>query len=533
MTVLTIFLFLFLFLLIFLEKNLPNSHPPAAFLGIVLLSACTLGPNYKGPAAADSAAPDRYKNAGADGRWKRAEPSDFKAGGKWWTVFHDHALDGYVETALARNQDLRVAAGRINEAHAQARIAAADFYPQVTMNPSAERQRTTNTGPIQRAQLLGSNPFGGMTAAPGAAGSGAASSSAAQTPLVLATQPLTTTFDLFRAPLTANWEIDLFGRIRRETEAARATAQAVEADYQNMALSVSANAAVNYFALRALDTEADVLDRTIATRREALRIAEERLQAGLTSELDVARARADLASNEASLYALRRTRGQTEDALATLLGEPASDLRAPARPLASSDSPPRIPAGLPSELLERRPDVASAERQLAAANARIGEAKAAFFPRLTLSGAAGFESADIVQLFNWESRVWQIGASAVQPVFEGGRNLANLQASRARNEEAIGTYRAQLLKAFQEVEDALNDLRSLANQAEAQARSVAAARRALELSEQQYAHGSVAYLDVLDAQRTALANERVAAQLLGQRLQATVQLIKALGGAWK
>jgi len=497
----------------------------AAALGATVLSGCAavlagcaVGPDYHGPPAAEKAAPAKFKNASGDGRWKVAEPMDDKAGGRWWTVFHDGTLDGLIEQALAKNQDLRVAAARIAESRSAARVAAADFYPQVTLNPSAVRQRTSNTDAIQRAALVGPNPLGG-----GAAGAA---------PLSLAEQPLTSTFNLFRAPIMADWELDLFGRIRRGSEAARASAQATQADYRNMALSVSANVAISYFTLRSLDAEELVLERTIAAQRESLRLAEERLQAGLINELDVVRARANVATDESSLHALRQTRGQMENAMATLLGEPASDLKMAARPLKAGDSPPRVPPGLPSDLLERRPDVASAERQLAAANANIGVAKAAFFPRLALSGAAGFESANIAQLFNWESRVWQVGADAAQPLFQGGRNVANLGAARARYEEAVGTYRGRVLAAFQDVENALNDLRALANQAEAQDRAVAAERRALELSQQQYAHGSIAFLDVLDAERTLLASERVSTQLLGQRMQATVQLIKALGGAW-
>jgi multidrug efflux system outer membrane protein len=268
------------------------------------------------------------------------------------------------------------------------------------------------------------------------------------------------------------------------------------------------------------------------SRREELRIAQERLEAGLTSELDTARARADLASNEADLQALLRTRGQVENALATLLGQPASSLRVSRSALDEHTTPPRIPSGLPSRLLERRPDVAAAERQMAAATARIGVAKAAFFPRLSLTGEAGFESADIAQLFNWESRVWQIAANAAQPIFQGGRNVANLQLSKARLDEAVAQYRGQVLRAFQDVENALADLRTLSAQAEAQERATAAAGRALVIGEQRYAQGSVNFLDVLDAQRVVLADEPVSAQLAGQRLQATVNLIKALGGDW-
>lgn len=500
----------------------------------LMLAGCAVGPEYKGPP--DDEQPAKFKNAGA-GEWKAAAPADNKPRGDWWAVFHDSQLDGYVKMALADNQDLRVAAARIGESRALARVAAADFYPQVTANPSGMRTRTTNTGPIQKGALVGKSPLGAAGAGAGAAtaasmGSIPSMTSSSSSNSVLAEQPLSTTYSLIRTPLDLNWEIDLFGRVRRSYQAARAEAQSVQADYQNMALSVAANVIIDYFALRELDAEVGILQTTINDRQEALRIATERLQAGLTSELDAARASADLAGNQADLQALLRTRGEMENALATLVGRPASTLKLGAHPLTLHESPPHIPAGLPSRLLERRPDVASAERQLAAANARIGVAKAAFFPVIKLTGEAGFESVDIAQLFNWESRIWTIGANAMQPVFEGGRNVANLNAAKARNDEAIGTYRGQVIKAFQEVEDALIDFRTLAAQAEAQGRAVEAARRAHQLSEEQYKRGAIAFLDVLDTQRTVLADERQSAQILGQRLQATVRLIKALGGDW-
>lgn len=510
----------------------------------LLLMGCAVGPDYHGPPPEEYTPPAKFKNASSSGRssssgkdyygsWKMAEPADTKSRSEWWKVFGDAGLDRCISETLAGNQDLRVAAARIVEAHAMDRIAAADFYPNIIFEGSAVRQRTSNTEPIQRAKLVGPSPFGGSGGSGTGSGTGGTGGGSSGGQTVLATQPLTNTFNLFRTPFDLNWELDLFGRVRRTYQASRAQTQSVEADFQNMTLSISANAAINYFSLRALDAELDVLDRTIKTRREGLRISQERLQAGLTSELDVVRAQADLASNEADALALQRTRGEVENAIATLLGKPASLVRFPKSPLSESAVPPRVPAGIPGELLERRPDIASAERLLAAANARIGVAKAAFFPVVRLTGAAGFESADLSSLFSWESRIWQIGPSVTLPIFEGGRNAANLEASKARYDQAVGNYRGQVLVAFQEVENALKDLQTLAAQSEAQNRAVEAARRALELSQQQYAKGSITFLDVLDSERVALADERAAVQLLGQRYQATVQLIKALGGGWR
>jgi len=508
----------------------------------VLLVGCTVGPDYHGPPPAESAAPAKFKNAGdANGAWKVAEPADAEARGSWWTIFHEPELNDLVNQALAANPDVRVAAGRVVEARALDRVAASQFYPDITFAGSAVRQRITNTGPVQLGELVGPNPLGGAGAAAGAtpamataagAKTPSAGSSASTAPSVLAEQPLSTTYNLFRAPLELSWELDLFGRLRRNYESYRAQRQAIEKDYENVALSVAANTAINYFVLRSLDAETAILNRAIASRREAVRISEERFQAGLTSELDVTRARADLASNESDAFALGRTRGEVENALGTLTGRPASLVRLPPRPLPTNSAPPRVPPSLPSRLLERRPDVAEAERQLASANAQIGVAKAAFFPVIRLTGEGGFESADIGLLFNWQSRIWSIGPSVTLPIFEGGKNVANLRAAHARYDEAVGRYRGQVLTAFQDVENALNDLRQLGGQADADERALTAAERSLELARQQYSKGQVNFLDVLDAERTALADERATAKLAGQRMQAAVQLIKALGGGW-
>ena len=498
----------------------------AGVLGCALLLAgCkAVGPDYHGPPAPEQPGPTQFKNAGdaRNRRWKIAEPKDSDPRGPWWEIFHDPDLNRLEDAATANNQDLRLAVARIAESRAQTRVAASDFYPHADYDGSYVRERSSNNEPIQRGQLVGASPFAG--------GSGGGASSGA--PLVLNNQPLTRTFSLFRQPVDLNWELDLFGRVRRNYEAARATRESVEADARNVALSVAANVALGYFNLRALDTEIAVINRTIHTRQDALGIATERLQAGLTGELDVVRERSELALNQADLEGVRRSRAEMENALATLVGQPASSFRFARHELPANATPPRVPAGLPSQLLERRPDVAAAERQLAAANAQIGVAVAAFFPRINITGAAGFESATVTDLFNWQSHIWQIGPSIDLPIFEGGRNTANLEATRARYNQGVARYRQQVFVAFQDVENALADLRTLAAQAEAQGRAVAASRRTLQLSQTQYGNGAVTFLDVTDAERTVFNSERTAAQLLGQRMQATVQLIKALGGGW-
>ena len=467
--------------------------------------------------------PAGYKNTSA---WKKAEPRDNEAGGEWWKVFRDPALDSIEAQAVSANQNIALAVDRIGELKAQVRVASAGFFPNIDTEPDAVRERLTNNGPQQRGELVGPNPFAIPSSAPGEA-----SSLSGNKPLILSTQPLTRTYNVFSFPVDLNWELDLFGRVRRNREAAHATAQAAMADLNNTLLSVTANVAQTYYSIRALDAEIGVLERTIATRQDGLSIAQERLSAGLTSDLDVTRAQSDLASDQADLYSVQRSRAEMENALATLLGFPASDFRLTRRALIDTRIP-NIPAGLPSTLLERRPDVAEAERELAAANARVGVAVAAFFPVIRLTGAAGFESADMGDIFDWESRMWQIGPSITFPIFEGGRNTANLSAAQAQYREQVDTYRQQVLIAFQDVENALADLHTLSDQSDAQERAVTASLKALELSQSQYGKGASNFLDVLDAERTLLADERVSVQLLGQRLQDTVLLIKALGGTW-
>ena len=501
-------------------------------LGIVSLAGCkAVGPDYHGPPAPEQPNPARFKNAAADQarQWKLAEPKDMDARGAWWEIFGDPDLNRLEGAATANNQNLRLAAARIAESRAQTRVAASDFYPHADYNPSYERQRTSNNEPYQTGQLVNPKTIGGGTA--GGAG-GAAGGTAGGGALTLTQQPLTRSYALFRQPVDLNWELDIFGRVRRNTEAARADAQGVQADNQNMILSVAANVAFTYYNVRALDTEIAVINRTIHARQDALGIAQERLSAGLTGELDVVREKSELATDRADLEGVKRSREEMENALATLVGQPASTFHFAAHEIPASARPPRIPAGLPSRLLERRPDVAEAERNLAASNARVGVAVAAFFPRVTLTGAAGFESATVTDLFNWESHLWQIGPSINLPIFEGFRNQANLQAAHARYDQSVAQYRQQVLVAFQDVENALADLRTLAAQSEQQNLAVEASRRTLQLSQDQFRNGAVTYLDIVDAERTVFNSERTSAQLLGQRLQATVQLIKALGGGW-
>jgi multidrug efflux system outer membrane protein len=449
-----------------------------------------VGPDYQRPAAPAAAA---YRDADPLGAWKTADPADTLAHGRWWTLFADPVLDDLETRALAANQDLRAAAARVEQAAAAAGLARSAYWPQVSLDPSVTREKTSSTTDN--------------------------------------TLPNTTT-TTYRAPLVASWELDLFGRVRRLNESARADAAASAATFEAVRLSLAAEVAAGYFSLRALDREVALLDDTVALRRRALDLAQARLRNGVAAELDVARAETELANTETEAAALAIRRAALQNALAVLVGEPAPAFTLPAAGPQRPTSP-AIPAGLPAGLLERRPDVAAAERALAAANARIGVAKAAFFPAISLTGSAGYASGDIDRLFNADSRVWSIGPSLYLPIFQGGRNRANLERSRAAYDEGVAVFRQRVLVAFREVQDALTATRLLAGQSAAQERALASARRASSLAQARYDAGFVAYLEVIDAQRTALATERASVQLEALRLNTSVALIKALGGGWQ
>lgn len=450
----------------------------------LLLAGCAVGPDYERPQV----------EVPADWRWKKAEPRAAAPRGPWWKAFGDAELDRLETLALERNQDLAAAVSRLEEARALASASAGDFFPQVSANPSAQRQETSatqNTFGFEKRFLI----------------------------------------NTFTVPVNLSYEVDVWGRVRRGYAAARAREAASEADLETVRLGVAADVAADHFLLRALDAEADVLERTLRLRREWLGMLREQLDLGAIDALDVSRGETEVATNEASLADVMRRRFELANALALLCGRPASSFEAPAQPLEAP--PPEVPALLPSALLERRPDVARAERLLAAANEDIGVAVAAYFPKISLTATGGFASSDLAKIFDWKSNFWQIGANLLQPIFAGGRDVATVEAARARYGEAIAAYRQQVLVAFKDVEDALLDLRFLGEQARALAVAVASARAVSALAEQRYEAGLVSYLDVIDARRTQLAVEQQAAQVLGQRLAATVRLVRALGGGWE
>ena len=464
----------------------------AWILGL-LLAGCAVGPNYHRP---ETAAPASYKSTNELGTWKEAAPLDNVPKGAWWEIFGDQTLNELENEAAAANQELKAAMSRVEQARATARVARSELFPSLNADPSFTRQRYS---PNQVPN------FGNVTA------------------------------NTWSVPLDLSYEIDIWGRVRRGFEGARAEAQGALAAFGNVLLTLQADVARNYFTLRALDAELATVTATVELRHEQVRLVRSRFEGGIGNELDVARAETELATTEADAASLGQQRAELENALAILEGANPSTFKVTGVTDAGSTwtpKPPAVPAGLPADLLERRPDVAEAERQLAAANARIGVATAAFFPVVRLTGSGGYLSGDVETLFNWESRVWSIGPSVSLPIFAGGRNRANLEHSRAAYEESVAAYRQRILVAFGDVENSLSGVQQLSLQAEAQARAVANSKRAAELASDRYRSGIVSYLEVVDANREWLQAERSQAQLTGQRLAMSVQLIKSLGGGW-
>lgn len=455
----------------------------ALSLSAALFTGCVVGPNYSRPTVPTQTT------------WKEraAATNSTVLPPEWWQIFNDADLNSLEAQAVETNQDLKRAVARVTEARALARVSAAELYPNLSAGGAYSRNRlSANRGGVPQ-QKLESDDFSGS-------------------------------FDL-------SYELDIWGRVRRTVEAARADAGAVATDLPVVLLTLTADVAHNYYLIRSLDNEKVVIEATVALRRDAVRLQETRNQAGLINEVDVTRARTELANVEADLHALNRSRAQVEHALAVLCGQPPANFAV----LASQSNivPPEVPAGLPSSLLERRPDIVEAEQLLQASSARIGVAKAAFFPTIKLTSTAGLASADLGTLVNWPSRMFSIGPGIHVPLFEGGRNRANLKATEARYEQSVASYRGTILNAFREVEDALSDLSSLSAQNEAVNRALRSARDTAALANERYERGLSSYLDVVDAQRAALQAARQENQLRGQRAISTILLAKALGGGWE
>jgi NodT family efflux transporter outer membrane factor (OMF) lipoprotein len=428
------------------------------------------------------------------GDWKTAEPSAHLSRGAWWKIYTDAELNRLETLAASNNQQIAVALANFEQARAAAKVARADFFPQINASPSATRQRTS------------------ANASPATAGK-------------------SSTFNTFNVSADASWELDLWGRIRRNVEGARATFTASADDLESAKLSVRAEVASDYFTLRALDAQSDLLNQTAVAYQHALELTQNRHKAGIASDLDVAQAETQLKSAKAQIPAVDLQRAQLRHALAVLCGQVATTFALTPDTVASTNLP-AIPVAVPSEWLERRPDISAAERRMAAANANIGVARAAFYPRVLLNGSGGFESISASDVFAWPSHLWAIGPTLQLPIFTGGRNRAQLASARAAYDGTVATYRQTVLTAFQDVEDQLAAQRLLAQQLDEETAALASAERTLIISNNRYKAGVEQYLDVIVAQATELTHKQNAVQLNGQKLTASVSLIKALGAGW-
>jgi outer membrane protein, multidrug efflux system len=462
---------------------------------LVVAPACTVGPRYSRPAA-PAAAPDAWKTQPP---WQQAAPKDTIPKGAWWQIFGDDTLNQYEEQLLQANQSLAAARDRLDQARSLARIATAAYFPQISTDPNAVRQRGS-----------GNRPVNGASSA--------------------VIQPRPYTQNVYSIPFSLNYEVDLFGRVRKNVQAANASLQSTAADLGNVQLVLSAELAADYFTLRELDAEYQVVEQSVEYQRKALDLVQRRHEGGVASGLEVAQEATLLDSTVSQASLVQQSRAQYEHAIAVLVGQPASSFNVPVAPLKAI--PPPVPLGVPSDVLERRPDIASLEREIAYRNAQVGLARTAFYPHVTLSGAGGLQSTAITSLFNAPSLFWSLGADALEPIFQGGRNRANLAATRAAYQEAVANYRQSVLTAFQQVEDGISNLSTLSQALTTQAAAVEDARRALEIANNRYVGGVTSYLDVITAQTTLLNNQRLQTQLLGQQMVSSVYLVKALGGGW-
>lgn len=460
--------------------------PALAVAMTLALSACAVGPDYARP---EAAAPLAYKeNAG----WKTAEPRDQSSRGHWWEVFGNAELDALQAQVSVSNQNLKAAEARYRQAQALAQSARAGLFPTLSAAASSTRSRASANGKSPAA----GNPIGNQH---------------------------NLSFD-------ANWEADVWGRVARTVEAGSASAAASAADLEAVQLSIRAELATNYFHLRALDTQLRLFDDTLKAYAKSLELTQHRYASGVAARADVVQAQTQLKTAQAQAIDLRPQRAQIEHAIALLVGKAPADFALPEAML--SNAVPLPPVGLPSQLLERRPDIAAAERRVAAANAQIGVAVAAFYPTLDLSAAAGYQSASFARWLSSPNLFWSLGPALAQSIFDGGRRQAARDQAGAAYDESVAGYRQTVLAGFQEVEDQLAALRYLEQEAEVQQDALRFANEAVAIAENQYRAGLVSYLNVVTARATALASERSRVDILNRRLAASVQLIRALGGGW-
>jgi multidrug efflux system outer membrane protein len=462
----------------------------SATVFLFLLGGCTVGPNYARPAVP---VPPKFKETDASTAGSAQTPA--VAYSDWWRVFKDYVLDGLESQVASANLDIRAAVARFDQAEAGTKYARSFLFPAIGAGGGVSRTREAQNRP-------NNGNTGGLAA----------------------------TYNDIPVALTLDYEVDVWGRIRRSLTSARALQQASADDLRFVKLSMETTTAIDYFSLRENDAEQQVLQLSIQQLQQAVDLTTSRLNGGLVSDLDVEQARTLLDQTKAQAQALDVQRAQLEHAIAVLIGRPASDFSVAKSSLDST--PPTIPQGLPADLLVRRPDIAESERYLASASEKIGIAKAAYLPQISLTGLAGFESVSPASLFTWANSIASLGASALAPVFNGGRTRAGVDQAAAAYQESLAQYQKTVLSAYQEVEDQLAALRILQGEAQSETAAVADSTKAAQIATNRYTRGLVSYLDVVYAQTALLTNQRVLTQIGGQRMVATVVLIKAIGGGW-
>jgi NodT family efflux transporter outer membrane factor (OMF) lipoprotein len=461
----------------------------------VALEGCTVGPKYVRPTAPTTAAykegaPAAFKESD---QWQPAKPGDQASQGKWWEIFGDSELNQLEEQIASSNQTLKVAEARFREARAAIRFERASQFPTISTSPSASYVKSSDFSPNFPSRIQQSSKGD------------------------------------FILPFDLSYEIDFWGRVRRLVAAAREEAQATAADYETAKLSLEAELAMDYFELRSADAQKQLLDDTVKAYTDNLQLTLNRFKGGVAPKADVAQAQTQLDTTRVQDTDVTVQRAQFEHAMAILIGKPPADFSVATAPL---NQPPSIPVGLPSELLQRRPDIAAAERRVAEANQQIGIARAAYFPTVTLGGSAGFSGSQGSNWFTWPSGFWAVGPALAQTLFDGGRRRATSESARANYDATVATYRQTSLTAFQEVEDNVAALRILENETQQQEQAVASSQESLQLFTNRYKGGVDTYLQVITAQTIELSNERNAIDILRRRLDASVLLIKALGGGW-
>jgi NodT family efflux transporter outer membrane factor (OMF) lipoprotein len=463
---------------------------------MLALAGCTVGPKYVRPSAPTPATYKEQVSASSQGadQWQPANPADQAIRGNWWEIFGDPELNKLEEQIATSNQTLKVAEARFRQARAAIRFNRASQFPTISTAPTASYVKNTEYSTSFPSKLQEANRGD------------------------------------FVLPFDLSYELDLWGRVRRSVAAAREEAQATAGDYETAKLSLEAELAMDYFELRSADAQKQLLDDTVKAYTDNVQLTTNRFKGGVAPRADVAQAQTQLDTTRVQDTDVTVQRAQFEHAIAILIGKPPAEFTLPAAPL--SYQPPNIPVGLPSELLQRRPDIAAAERRVAEANQQIGIARAAYFPTVTLNGTAGFAGTTASNWFSWPASFWAVGPGLAETLFDAGRRRANSESARAGYDAAVASYRQTSLTGFQEVEDNLAALRILENEAQQQQQAVASAKDSLQLFTNRYRGGVDTYLQVITAETTELANERNAIDILRRRMDASVLLVKALGGGW-